>query len=269
MLTRWMCCLFALCLALPARAAELKIDLGHGVAVLTTARLLARTDARPVAIPADVAYRRTMRYRAVPLRSLLPGLAPGDHLQFAATDGFTAEIPADVILDRHGAQAWLAVEDPTHPWPALPGGASSAGPFYVVWTDPQAAHVGPEQWPYQLASIRRLDGVDARFPAIVPAVTASPGVRQGFAVFKRTCLACHTLNGEGDATLGPDLNVPYNPTEYLRPDLLRAFIRNPQSLHRWPQAKMHGFPTENELSEADLDAVLAYLEYMAKHKATH
>jgi mono/diheme cytochrome c family protein len=268
MLTRWMCCLFALCLALPARAAELKIDLGHGGAVLTTARLLARADARTVAIPADVAYRRAMRYRAVPLRNLLPGLAPGDHLQFAAADGFTAEIPAAAILNRQGAQAWLAVEDPARPWPALPGGASSAGPFYVVWTDPQAARIGPEQWPYQLAAIRRLDDVDARFPAIVPAAAASPNVRHGYAVFKRTCLACHTLNGEGDATLGPDLNLPYNPTEYLRPDLLRAFIRDPQSLHRWPQAKMHGFPTENELSEADLDAVLAYLKYMAKHKAT-
>ncbi|QEE24314.1 cytochrome c [Rhodanobacter glycinis] len=270
MLMRWICAL-ALCLALPAQAAQLKIDLGHGVTVLTTDQLLHRADARSVTIPGDVAYQRTMHYRAVPLRALLPGLAPDDHLRFAASDGFSAEIPASAILNREGSQAWLAVEATAAPWPALPGNTRSAGPFYVVWTHPQAAHIGSEQWPYQLASIRRMNGVDARFPAIVPgaSVPKDSPVRRGFAVFKRTCFACHTLNGEGDATLGPDLNLPYNPTEYLRADLLRAFIRNPQSLHRWPGAKMHGFPTQASLSDADLDAVLDYLRYMAKHKAAH
>ena len=263
------CCLLWLCLPLLAHAAELRIDLGHGAKVWTTAQLLARTDAATVTIPDDVAFRHRMRYRAVPLRALLSGLRPDQHLQFVAADGFAAEIPAEVILNRQGAQAWLAVEDPAHPWPALAENGKGAGPFYLVWTDPQAAHISPEQWPYQLASIRALSGVDARFPAIVPKADASAEVRQGFAAFKRSCFACHTMNGEGDAHLGPDLNLPYNPTEYLRADLLRRFIRNPQSLRRWPEAKMQGFPTQQALSDADLDAVLAYLRYMAKHKAAH
>ena len=261
-----LCGLLWLALPFAARAAELHIDLGHGAKAWSTAQLLARKDAATVTIPADVAFHRTMHYRAVPLRALLPGLHAGEHLQFVATDGFTAEIPADVILDAQGAQAWLAVEDPAQPWPKPSGNARGAGPFYLVWTHPQAARIGPEQWPYQLAAIRLLAGTDARFPAIVPAAGANPDVRRGFAVFKRTCFACHTMNGEGDARLGPDLNLPWNPTEYLRADLLRGFIRNPQSLHRWPEAKMHGFPTQASLSDADLDAVLAYLRYMAKHK---
>jgi cytochrome c1 len=74
------------------------------------------------------------------------------------------------------------------------------------------------------------------------------------------------LNGEGDARVGPDLNIPHNPTEYLRTDLLRAYIRNPQSLRRWPQAKMSGFDRAT-LSDADLDNLLAYLRHMAAHKA--
>ena len=97
---------------------------------------------------------------------------------------------------------------------------------------------------------------------------ADAQVLRGYAVFKRTCFACHTMNGAGDARLGPDLNLPWNPTEYLRPDLLRGFIRNPQTLHRWPEAKMQGFPTTKGMSDADLDAVLAYLRYMAKHKTS-
>ena len=110
--------------------------------------------------------------------------------------------------------------------------------------------------------------MDARFPAIVPEARADAQVLRGYAVFKRTCFACHTMNGAGDARLGPDLNLPWNPTEYLRPDLLRGFIRNPQTLHRWPEAKMQGFPTTKEMSDADLDAVLAYLRYMAKRKTS-
>jgi len=261
------CCLLWLCLPLFARAAELRIDLGHGAKVWTTAQLLARADAATVTIADDVAFGRYMTYRAVPLHTLLPGLRPDQHLQFVATDGFAAEIPASTILNHQGAQAWLAVEDPAHPWPASADNGKRAGPFYLVWTDPQAAHVTTEEWPYQLAAIRAIPAVDARFPAIVPQADAGADVRRGYAVFKRTCFACHTMNGEGDARLGPDLNLPYSPTEYLRADLLRGFIRNPQSLHRWPEAKMQGFPKPKEMSDADLDAVLAYLRYMAKHKA--
>ncbi len=264
-----LCCLLWLCLAPLAHAAELRVDLGHGAKMWSTAQLLARTDARTVTIPDDVAFRRAMHYRAVPLRALLPGLRADQHLQFVATDGFAAEIPAAVILNHQGAEAWLAIEDPAQPWPPSADSGKRAGPFYLVWTHPRAAHVGTEQWPYQLAAIRALLDVDARFPAIVPPADASAEVRQGFAVFKRTCFACHTMNGAGDAKLGPDLNLPYNPTEYLRADLLRGFIRNPQSLHRWPGAKMQGFPTTKEMSDADLDAVLAYLRYMAQHKAAH
>ena len=264
------CCLLWLCLPpLLVHAAELHIDLGHGAKVWTTAQLLARADAATVTIPGDVAFHHRMTYRAVPLRALLPGLRPGQHLQFVAADGFAAEIPADAILNALGAKAWLAVEDPTHPWPPSADNGKRAGPFYLVWTDPQAAHITTEEWPYQLAAIRALAGADTRFPAIVPEARADAQVQRGFAVFKRTCFACHTMNGEGDARLGPDLNLPYNPAEYLRADLLRGFIRNPQSLRRWPQAKMQGFPTQQALSDADLDAVLAYLRYMARHKVTH
>jgi len=260
--------LLALCLALPSAAAELKIDLGHGEIAWQTRALLDRSDVRTISIPDDVAFRRPMHYRAIPLLSLLHGLEPGDHLQFVASDGFAAELPARLLMNAKGSTAWLAIEDPAQPWPALPK-HGHAGPFYIVWTQPQKAHVGSEQWPYQLASIRRLADVAKRFPGLRPSPSLPAGseVQRGFAVFQHTCLACHTLNGQSDAKLGPDLNLPYNPTEYLRADLLRAYIRNPQSLRRWPQAKMPGFDRK-AMSDAELDAVLAYLRHMARRKLT-
>lgn len=264
-------CLIALLLALPLRAADLSIDDGHGTRVWTSAQLLSRPDAQNITIPMDVAFRHTMRYRAVPLRALLPGLQPGDQLQFVASDGFSADIPADRLLNQQGAEAWLAIEDPRQAWPLLPDNKGDAGPFYVVWTNAAAAGIGIEQWPYQLVRIQRTQDVATRFPATAPiaSVPAGSSIRQGYAVFQRTCFACHTLNGQGDSHMGPDLNIPHNPTEYLSASMLRAFIRNPQSLRRWPEGKMFGFPTQASLSDVDLDALLAYLRYIAQHKADH
>ncbi|GLQ87574.1 cytochrome c [Dyella flagellata] len=261
--------LLALCGVLPLHAADLRIDVGPQAHVWTTQQLLNFPDARSVTIPDDVAFHRTMNYRAVPLRALLPELTRGDRLKFVANDGFSVDMAADLILNQAGAQAWLAIEDPQQPWPKLPGNKGDAGPYYVVWTNPDAAGISSEQWPYQLARIERVQDVATRFPATAPAASVPAGspVRRGYAVFQRTCFACHTLNGEGDAQMGPDLNLPHSPTEYLSADMLRAFIRNPQSLRRWPEGRMSGFPTQASLSDADLDAVLAYLKYMAQHKA--
>jgi mono/diheme cytochrome c family protein len=264
------CCLtlLALCCTLPLHAAELHIDVGPNARVWTTQQLLSRPDAQRVTIQDDVAFHRTMIYRAVPLRALLPQMSHGDRLKFVANDGFSVDIAVDTLLNPSGAQAWLAVEEPERPWPSLPGNKGNAGPFYVVWTNPAAAQISSEQWPYQLARIERVQDAAARFPATAPAasVPASSPVRRGYAVFQRTCFACHTLNGEGDARMGPDLNIPHSPTEYLSAERLRAFIRNPQSLRRWPEGRMTGFPTQASLSDADLDAVIAYLKYMAQHK---
>lgn len=260
-------CFLLLCLALPVAAAELTVDLGHGVRSYRTAQLLARAEVRTIDIPADVAFQRPMRYRAIPLRALLDHIAPTDHLQFVARDGFVAEIPAAVLLNRRHGEPWLAIEEPARPWPALPQSHGTAGPFYVVWTQPQATQVSPEQWPYQLVSIRKLGSLAERFPALLPAasVPADSAIRRGFVVFTQTCLACHTLNRQGNASLGPDLNVPHNPTEYLRADLLRAYIRDPQLLRYWPAAKMPGFDAR-ALSDPDLDALVAYLQHMAGRK---
>ena len=260
-------CLLALAAALPLHAADLTVDLGHGSKTYTTAQLLGRSDIRDVAIPADVAFKRPMRYRAVPLKALLEGVSPDDTLQFTASDGFAAQISAALIVRAHGSEAWLAVEDPAHPWPTLAEIKGDAGPFYVVWPHPEAMKIGPEQWPFQLAAIRRQPPAAERFPAIQPDPTLKAGspVQRGFVVFQHTCFACHTLNGQGDAKLGPDLNIPHSPTEYLREDLFRAYIRDPQSLRHWSQARMPGFDRK-ALSDQDLDDLLAYLRHMAGRK---
>lgn len=68
------------------------------------------------------------------------------------------------------------------------------------------------------------------------------------------------MNGVG-GVVGPELNVPANITEYWNRAALKQFIRNPASIRR--DAKM---PTPTGLSEADVDAVVAYLAHMKGRK---
>ncbi|MNY33206.1 hypothetical protein D3C86_1674720 [compost metagenome] len=130
--------------------------------------MLAHPQARHIEIIEDVSYKRSMSYRALPLAALLDGVQPGDHLQALALDGFAAELPAAALLNQSGAQAWLAVEDPLLPWPPLAPGKHSAGPFYLVWQNPAASHIGPEQWPFQVVRIRKLAAVASAFHSYCP-----------------------------------------------------------------------------------------------------
>jgi len=72
------------------------------------------------------------------------------------------------------------------------------------------------------------------------------------------------MKGAGTGIVGPDLGRPMSPIEYLSATGLRSIIRDPKAVRTWPQQQMPAFnPTM--LSDADLDAVIAYLAYMAAH----
>jgi mono/diheme cytochrome c family protein len=136
-----------------------------------------------------------------------------------------------------------------------------------VWTDAAASHVKSEQWPYKVDAIRSAPTFAAKWPQIAVGkdVPADSPIRRGQSIFATQCMACHKMNGAGDASMGPDLNLPHNPTEYFQPWVLKQFIRDPKSIRAWPDMKMHGFEA-SAMSDADIDAVIAYLHYMARHK---
>jgi len=252
--------------AAAAAEAELAVTIAGRTTTYAPASLLGMPAAASITVPNDVAYKRDMSFRAVPAARLLAGAGPDDTLRFVASDGFVATMPAALLLSRGGAVPYIAVEPPDAPWPALkPEGGPSAGPFYLVWLNPQQSRITPEQWPYQIARIEDVLPLVKRYPMLAPAASAHETVRRGYAVFEKNCSVCHTLNLGGDATIGPDLNVPYNPTEYMRVDALRRLIRDPQTLRRWPAAKMPAFEPKL-LSDRDLTDLLAYLRHMADRK---
>jgi mono/diheme cytochrome c family protein len=140
----------------------------------------------------------------------------------------------------------------------------TAGPFYIVWQNPERSGVVPEQWPYAVAELEGVESPAHRWPQLRldASVPADAPARRGQEVFATFCLACHRLDGGGAATMGPDLGRPMSPTQYLTEPGLRALIRDPKSVRTWPEQHMPGFD-EATLPEADLDAVIAYLRAKA------
>jgi mono/diheme cytochrome c family protein len=246
----------------PAAAATLTVAADSETQTYTTAQLLARPDAIALTVPDDVSYKRTMVYRAVPLRPLLaPGKA--DTLEVRATDGFVAQIPVALVMGK--AVPWLAIEDPAHPWPPLPGRKQSAGPFYIVWQNPARGNISPEQWPYAVASLTEVESPALRWPAIAAAASAPAIVQHGQKLFITNCLACHRLNHDGQGDVGPDLLHPMPATAYLTDAGLHALIRNPAAVRTWPEQHMPGFAVD-VLSDADIDAIIGYLHHFAGRK---
>jgi mono/diheme cytochrome c family protein len=254
--------------AAPSVEPVLTLTIGTEARRFTTAELLGRPDTVELTIPADVSYGRAMKYRAVPLLRLMSVGPEFDTIEARAADGFVSQIPLALIEKGKagGATAWIAIEDPVAPWPTLPGKTASAGPFYLVWENPERSAIGSEQWPYQLASLREVESPAHRWPQMVvdSSVPGNELARRGQAVFTTQCLPCHQMKGAGAATMGPDLGRPMSPLQYLTEKGLRSLIRDPKAVRTWPQQQMPAF-NETMISEADLDAIVAYLHYMATH----
>lgn len=214
---------------------------------------------------------KTIVYHAIPMRDLFAEIKvqEGETLEFDTTDGFSASLDPAQVLNRDpaGATAYLAIEDPQQPWPKLRDGKSTAGPLYLVWKDAEKSGIGQEQWPYQLRSFSLKASLESRFPALLPEpkVTKKDPVYRGYQAFLKNCFSCHTLNGEGTSRMGPDLNLPHSPTEYLREEYFRKLVRDPQSLRAWKGSRMSSFSLEM-LPESELDDLIAYLRHKAEHR---
>jgi len=250
-------------------ASELKIIFNKNSRSYSSAELLARSDVVDLTILSDVAYKRRMSYKAVPLLALL-GRANElgfDTLEARATDGFVSQLPMALVKQgaAGGAIAWIAVESPQTPWPKIPKKTISAGPFYLVWQFPEKSGIGPEQWPYALAELRGVRSSMQRWPqmAVRSSSEEHAAARRGLLVYVKHCLSCHKIAGAGEATMGPDMARPMSPTAYMTEAGLRALIRNPAAVRTWPKQEMPGFAVD-VLQRTDLDDLIAYLQYMAR-----
>lgn len=178
-----------------------------------------------------------------------------------ARDGYSKPVSAERLAEPGGyvafADAALTPGDEPH-WEPIDRRELDPGPFYVVWSGPRQNDVHRYPWPYQLVLIDRAP-YQSEYPHTVPPDSASDAARAGFAIFRRECVSCHSINGEG-GKVGPDLNIPQSIVEYRPVAQIEAFVRDPGTFRRT------SMPPHRHLSAADLDALVAYFSVMKDHK---
>lgn len=146
------------------------------------------------------------------------------------------------------------------------GPATPAGPLYLVWENIQdevSRREGALGW---VPGVLAIDLVDARADAEALKLPddAAAEISSGALLFRSHCLQCHTLNGVGNP-VGPELNYPASVTEYFAAAWLVKYIDRP-SLVRYGSA-MPGLPGDLHERDKAIQHIVAYLGYMAKHKA--
>ncbi len=210
-------------------------------------------------------YKQEKTYRGYWLRDVMAtaGFEPlaARELIFHCSDGYAPSLPSERLAAE---ELFLAVEQV-----GAPGGAKwekvrigkeylSPAPFYVIGRESASYKRFP--WPLQVERIEALGTKPDHALAYPQGAAAGGPVARGFDLFKTFCLACHSMNLQG-GRLGPELNIPRNITEYWATGTLREFIGDPSAFRA--KSKMPSFP---QLGKGDMDAVMAYLDYMKEHK---
>jgi hypothetical protein len=187
---------------------------------------------------------------------------------FTCRDGYQPTIAVRRVLDQ---RAFLAIDRPGDVGFSILKYEEGArkridvGPFYVIWENLDDARLrseGDYGWPYQVTKID-LVSFQSRFGEMSPPSDASAKIVAGFEAFVVHCSKCHRINGHG-GEIGPELNYPANPTEYLKDGWLRKWIDDPTSMRVAPRMP----PLNPQLPERArvIDEIIAYLGAMASHK---
>jgi mono/diheme cytochrome c family protein len=264
------CALLAALLAAAAQAdaPALRFErAGRLVRELSLAELRAACAESVVRVEHDPYYQRAKRFDALPLGCVLAAgfgapPAPGENVFLRARDGYTKPASGARLSEPGG---WLAFADADRREAGAPGFEPidrrqlDPSPFYLVWSGAGQNDPNRHPWPYQLVSLE-MAPFESRFPHTSPR-GSPPGTPawEGYEIFRSECSACHAINGEG-GLVGPELNVPRSIVEYRPAEQIKAYVRDPQSF------RYTSMPAHRHLSDAQLDALVAYFEAMAKLK---
>ena len=139
------------------------------------------------------------------------------------------------------------------------------GPFYLVWDNvknPELKSEGGSDWPYQVVSVD-LISFSERFPNMASPNNSSEDVKRGFLAFRKYCMTCHTINGEGGGK-SVELNYPVSVTEYMKEPWLIRWMDNPTSVRY--NTTMPALNPNAEDRELIIKNIIAYLKLMKDNK---
>jgi mono/diheme cytochrome c family protein len=245
----------------------------HGQIVKTLSLTDLGTIAAAVSLKVFEAHEKKERtYKAYPVRPLFEHIfgkkwEQAEEIVFTSADGYQPSIPVAKFL-AHDAYFAFAHADDT-PFTLVNvlqnDELVQLGPLYLVWDNLQSKALlddGASGMPYQVIGIE-LTAFASRFPNLSPPAQASPQAQHGFLHFRKHCLACHTINGDGGGK-APELNYPTSVIEYLKPEYLTRWIENPASIRH--NTVMPALAKEIPNRAQVAEEIIAYLKAMSTAK---
>jgi mono/diheme cytochrome c family protein len=210
----------------------------------------------------DPFYERTKRFVALPSAGVL-AFAFEESVEALKKASFVLHARDGYAVPIEGARlmhddAYFAIDDVETPGfaPIGPRGVSPA-PAYLVWQGDAYRDLDAYPRPWQVTEIELVEQ-KALFPHLVPQAQPKDSLAmRGYVLFRGRCVHCHAINREG-GSMGPDLNVPQSIVAYRPEQQIRDYIRNPLTF------RYGVMPANPDLTDADLDALIAYFHVMAK-----
>lgn len=187
-----------------------------------------------------------------------------EEILFTCVDGYQPSLPVQkfkeyesyLVISRQGSEKFL-VHNKLQNEKEVP-----LWPFYLVWNNmkaPSLKEEGASGWPYQVTTLD-LISFSERFPKMAPPDNTSASVKRGFLSFRKYCMNCHKMNGEGGDKSIDLVSV----TEYRSGSWLNQWLDNPSAVR--PQTAMPRLNTSLKNRKKVIEDIVAYLKVMSKHK---
>ncbi len=253
----------------PAPKAELVFKYrGEPIKILTLSEIEELVPSQQIVIyePHEKGLRT---YRAVALEPLLQKIygtqwESQDELLVTCWDGYAPSVPGPYIHAHLGYLAFATGDEKPFVLHTMTKGTQEAGPFYMVWDNQRDKSMQKDEshfWPYQV-HVLDVISFDSRFKSTRPPENAPLEAQRGFTEFRRFCLMCHSINGEGGKEA--ELNYPVNVTEYYDLVKLDQWIKDPQSIRHG--AIMKGLYQDLPERDRVVQDIIAYLKAMKSKK---
>jgi cytochrome c2 len=220
----------------------------------------------------DPLEKKEIEYVGLPLKAVLdktfgPDWKKREEALFICSDGYRAPVSiqriqehdAFLAFERKGSDRFAITEKVAKPREV------DVGPFYLVWEnihDQVTKAEGGNGWPFQVVGIDLITFAE-RYPGLTPPAKASASAKRGYEVFRKHCVSCHALDGQG-GKLGPELNTPVSVTEYFKEPWLKKWIINPSALRAG--TSMPAVVPAGPEQGRKVDDLIAYLKTMSKKK---
>lgn len=182
-----------------------------------------------------------------------------EEILFTCADGYQSSIPASKFQHFKAWLVWARKDGKSFEIKNKLQGNETVrlGPLYLVWEnqhEPELLEGGASDSPYQVVSIDVISFKD-RFPKLAPPANSSAAVHEGFLLYRKYCMSCHAIDGEGGKK-APDLKLTKALTR-LSPADLRRWILSPSSVK--PGTLMPPFAPKLPTREKAVDSLIAYL----------